>query len=164
MAAGETATLFGDHNYSDGLVTAALAGTFMHELGHTLNLRHGGQDEFNYKPHYQSVMNYGYSVPLGGSSIEGAPLALLWHLDYSRDRASNASALNELMLNEQEGYGARWPLIFNSALHTHDPPVQLSAASPGAIDWNGNGVLDQEVVIRDITRWFETFPSRSSLI
>jgi hypothetical protein len=36
----------------------ALAGTFMHELGHTLGLHHGGSDEVNYKSNYLSVMNY----------------------------------------------------------------------------------------------------------
>jgi hypothetical protein len=34
------------------------AGTFMHEFGHTLNLRHGGGDNINRKPNYLSVMNY----------------------------------------------------------------------------------------------------------
>ena len=34
------------------------AGTFMHELGHTLGLRHGGADHSNYNPNHLSVMNY----------------------------------------------------------------------------------------------------------
>ncbi len=54
------------------------AGTFMHELGHNLNLRHGGGDprpasqvllelnkpyvDTNCKPNYMSVMNYTYQV------------------------------------------------------------------------------------------------------
>jgi hypothetical protein len=33
--------------------------TFMHELGHTLNLRHGGDINTNYKPNYNSIMTYG---------------------------------------------------------------------------------------------------------
>ncbi|HEY8504250.1 MAG TPA: hypothetical protein VIL46_06680, partial [Gemmataceae bacterium] len=39
------------------------AGTFMHELGHTLGLRHGGNDHVNNKPDYFSVMNYLYQFP-----------------------------------------------------------------------------------------------------
>jgi hypothetical protein len=35
-------------------------GTFMHELGHNLNLRHGGFEDVNYKPNYLSVMNYSF--------------------------------------------------------------------------------------------------------
>jgi hypothetical protein len=34
------------------------AGTLMHELGHTLDLGHGGGDGINEKPNYFSVMNY----------------------------------------------------------------------------------------------------------
>jgi hypothetical protein len=33
-------------------------GVFMHELGHNLGLRHGGDDDVNFKPNYPSVMNY----------------------------------------------------------------------------------------------------------
>ena len=39
------------------------AGTFMHELGHNLGLRHGGVDNANCKPHHVSVMNYVYQFP-----------------------------------------------------------------------------------------------------
>jgi hypothetical protein len=38
--------------------------TFMHELGHTLNLRHGGFQNRNHKPNYVSLMNYRYSFTL----------------------------------------------------------------------------------------------------
>ncbi len=35
-------------------------GTFMHELGHNLGLRHGGNQDFNCKPNYLSIMNYAF--------------------------------------------------------------------------------------------------------
>ena len=38
--------------------------TFMHELGHTLGLRHGGFQNKNHKPNYVSLMNYSYSFTL----------------------------------------------------------------------------------------------------
>ncbi|MFG2814415.1 hypothetical protein [Streptomyces sp. NPDC048410] len=37
---------------------AEQAGTFLHELGHNLNLEHGGDQNVNNKPQYYSVMNY----------------------------------------------------------------------------------------------------------
>jgi len=37
-----------------------VAGTIQHELGHNLNLRHGGNMPTNRKPNYNSVMNYNY--------------------------------------------------------------------------------------------------------
>ncbi|WP_404953411.1 hypothetical protein [Streptomyces sp. 147326] len=56
------------------------AGTVMHELGHNLNLRHGGhQDEPNCKPNYVSIMNYDLQdgIPrVGGGTV----------LDYSPPR------------------------------------------------------------------------------
>jgi hypothetical protein len=40
-----------------------VANTIMHELGHNLLLRHGGFENRNYKPNYNSVMNYLYQFP-----------------------------------------------------------------------------------------------------
>ncbi len=34
------------------------AGTFMHELGHNLNLRHGGDEDNSRKPNHRSIMSY----------------------------------------------------------------------------------------------------------
>lgn len=36
------------------------ASTLMHELGHNLGLRHGGNENTNYKPNHYSIMNYLY--------------------------------------------------------------------------------------------------------
>ncbi len=40
------------------LQTLVAAGTILHELGHTVGLRHGGDEELRCKPNYPSVMNY----------------------------------------------------------------------------------------------------------
>ncbi|GAB4267570.1 MAG: hypothetical protein Kow0029_02110 [Candidatus Rifleibacteriota bacterium] len=50
------------------------AATLMHELGHNLGLRHGGDVDDNYKPNYISIMNYMYSnygLPVKGDAKEG---------------------------------------------------------------------------------------------
>ena len=47
------------------------AATFMHELGHTIGLRHGGGDDQQYKPNYLSVMNYLFQFP---SVVPSRPL------------------------------------------------------------------------------------------
>ena len=55
------------------------AGTIMHELGHTLNLHHGGFEDTNCKPNFVSIMNYDLQsgIPrVGGGMI----------LDYSPPR------------------------------------------------------------------------------
>jgi predicted glutamine amidotransferase len=43
--------------------TVNVGNTIMHELGHNLNLRHGGNSDCNYKPNYNSVMNYKFQFP-----------------------------------------------------------------------------------------------------
>lgn len=52
-------------------------GTIMHELGHTLNLRHGGDVNDNCKPNYVSVMNYdnqfGINQAGGGTIFDYSP-------------------------------------------------------------------------------------------
>ena len=48
--------------YWEGANSDIRVGTFIHELGHNLNLKHGGTDEFNGKPQYYSVMNYNYQL------------------------------------------------------------------------------------------------------
>lgn len=51
------------------------AGTIMHELGHNLGLRHGGDEDNNYKPNYYSTMNYLYQLMgLGTDAKSIAPV------------------------------------------------------------------------------------------
>jgi hypothetical protein len=78
------------------------AGTLMHELGHNLGLRHGGCDDTNLKPGYESVMNYAYQM-------EGVTRgAMHGVLDYSR---GIAPVLDEALVTE--------------------PSALLAAAAPG---------------------------------
>lgn len=41
------------------------AATVMHEIGHTLSLRHGGEDGLHNKPNYLSIMNYAHALRNG---------------------------------------------------------------------------------------------------
>ncbi len=53
------------------------ASTFMHELGHNLGLRHGGNQRDNCKPNYPSIMSYTFQTLALDASRP---------LDYSRER------------------------------------------------------------------------------
>ncbi|MFO0969076.1 MAG: hypothetical protein U0793_26275 [Gemmataceae bacterium] len=104
------------------------AATFMHELGHSLGLGHGGPgDDDNWKPNYHSVMNY-----LWG--FRNARFASSWLLDYSRLAFPD---LNEADLDEVAGIGGH-------AGHRVDvgplPPQTVNESGP--VDWNSNGVID----------------------
>lgn len=86
----------------------AIAGTFMHELGHTLGLYHGGinsngvGDNTNFKPNYISIMNYSFQTT--GLQIFDETLTneltkwdLIKNVNYSE---CNFPALNEKKLIE----------------------------------------------------------------
>src|SRR5262249_4202145 len=63
---------------------AQQATSFMHELGHNLGLGHGGGDDINSKPNYQSVMNYDFFWGIPPGDPDG-PGPLVHRLDYSRE-------------------------------------------------------------------------------
>jgi hypothetical protein len=100
VASGQAGTSSGmsDVGGEDSLITLGLwptgqttpvqAGTFMHELGHTLGLTHGGfffdqlqanpndytpTVEANCKPNFQSVMNYLFQVDLLDNGVSNVP-------------------------------------------------------------------------------------------
>ncbi len=56
----------------------------MHELGHNLGLYHGGGDNCNYKPNYNSVMNYLYQFPGIDTNCDPLPDGLLSYSTGSR--------------------------------------------------------------------------------
>jgi hypothetical protein len=120
------------------------AGTLMHELGHLLGLRHGGDDDINCKPNYRSVMSY--SRQFSGSPIVGR------RLDYSRSLdplisgdPANTGILNEISLNELVGLGVDPSLgPLPAFLNTADQIVfgpgawSFATANVAPINWNRN--------------------------
>jgi hypothetical protein len=100
-----------------------MAGTFMHEFGHTLGLGHGGGDGDNRKPNYLSVMNYrsGWQfcgVPTTAAAAAAFPGGCTFS---SVVLPPVAGELDEADLDECQGIdeGAGWF---------------------GPMDWNGSGL------------------------
>ncbi|MEZ6319102.1 MAG: GC-type dockerin domain-anchored protein, partial [Phycisphaerales bacterium] len=87
--------------------TNNVANTFVHELGHNLGLRHGGFEDRNYKPNYNSVMNYRFQFP--GIDVTGDALGD-GVLDYS---AGSYLDLNESAVNEALGVDGVHAIDFN---------------------------------------------------
>lgn len=124
-------------NYpSKSLYKYTQAGTFVHELGHNIGLKHGGLDHTNYKPNYLSLMNYFFQVD-GIPGTDGYS-----YYDYSRTKLSS---LNEKKLNEAkglgtpaDGFGTYW-YVYDSNSGFVQYEVQDATNN---VDWSGNGKLD----------------------
>ena len=116
-----------------GGTVAQRQGLFMHELGHTLGLDHGGGDPINYKPNYHSVMNYTWTVP--GFVASTNPYWQSWILDYS-----NAvwPTLDESNLIEAAGIGGH---VVDSVPVGPLAPAARLVLENGVVDWNADGFL-----------------------
>jgi hypothetical protein len=112
-------------------------GVFMHELGHALGLRHGGGSDLNFKPNYQSVMNYLYTdwgIPRFGEPGPGD-----YH--YSSALPSPLNTIDETHLDESLGFKPVVPdgtvLKFRCRDETHihriQPLVRVDMNCDGAI-------------------------------
>ncbi len=112
-----------DGGHGDG------AGGHADELGHNLNLQHGGSDWLNFKPNYLSVMNYSFQtggVPPTDPDM-GGPLT--GRIDYS---TSTLPTLTENNLSEPAGIGDG----ADNTTFTCAGGAAGAGTGMGAIDWN----------------------------
>ncbi len=136
---------------TDGSRADFQTGTFIHELGHTLNLRHGGFEDTNSKDNYNSIMQYGNNWIIWNSQNNKFSPSQFGGIDtdcnlldvdavYTYSQGMRAD-LNEANLNENIG-----------------------VCDNVARDWNGNGIMQPSVsvnldtnsaqtIIRDYADW-----------
>ena len=130
------------------------AGTLMHELGHNLGLRHGGNDDVNTKPNYLSVMNYAFQN-IGLLLPNGQQRSF----DYSR---TALPTLDERNLDEVSGINdpdmhlTLWskrtrldvPAGANKCIS--NPDGYFSLLVNPAVDWDCDATRNSTPVIADI--------------
>jgi hypothetical protein len=138
---------FGDCNGIKDYCLRIEAGTAMHELGHNLDLHHGGDEDLNYKPNYISVMNYLYQG--GGVVFAASPGSTTfnhWELDYS-DRVY--PTLDENHLDERVGLGGAPDdtriAHYGQGLCGPFNEVLSMPAAAGPVDWNCDGTIEPDV-------------------
>jgi hypothetical protein len=126
------------------------AGTFMHELGHNLGLRHGGGDNIHFKPNYLSVMNYYFQFP-GLVDLNGQRT-----LDYSPAELPPLVQTNldeSVGISDPAGHLTLWngpsrpdvPLFSNRCRANENGYYKIFLPGIG-LDWNCDGELTLEPV------------------
>jgi len=142
------------------------ASTWMHELGHNFERRHGGGAlEPNCKPNYLSAMNYLYQLR-GLLDDAGAP-----HLDYSREVINppvDEGSLSDGSLSalpyrmgwfvplagsylDGRGRAATKHCDGSPLLPTDVPMARIDArTAASAIDWNANGTTSDTALSLDV--------------
>ena len=135
----------------------AVGGVFMHELGHTLNLGHGGPSIFNdtnYKPNHLSVMNYSFSTGL----FYGDYPRQRTLLDYSRFDSDVLPNLDESSLNEWLGINGSTLALAGYGTVYYNGYSDLSGRLiniinlPNPVDWNNSGGFYETSVQANINR------------
>ena len=138
-----------------------VASTTMHELGHTLDLGHGGTSVPNCKPNYLSVMNY--SFQLGGLvGADGVP-----HLGYSD--ADHDDVNEDGGLDEHDSVPGAYRTSWYAPWSPGDPGtpakrfcnglkfpvgwpqmVRIDGTPGSQIDWNADGDTDDSGLSQDV--------------
>lgn len=116
----------------------AKVGTFVHEFGHALGQKHGGDDHANYEPNYLSVMNYSFQI--SGVLRTGTTPP---YFGYS---SVKLPSLKESKLDERKG-------LRSSAARTYRAkwvcPGAFFAMTTGRadrnVDWNCDGRISSSV-------------------
>jgi uncharacterized repeat protein (TIGR01451 family) len=148
-----------DNDFEDRAVTAATqwgttfadewadaqAATLMHEFGHTLGLRHGGDEAINCKPNYLSVMRYGHQFNEAGDAVgvpgvaDGTRVRTNRPLDYAR---GFLAFLDENDLDENVGIAGP---AGQRTLFGDGTGGRRVGDAGGSIDWSGMNGLEPSV-------------------
>jgi hypothetical protein len=135
------------------------AGIFMHELGHSLGLTHGGWEhepgpEFEFKPNYFSVMNPLWMTP--SDYLPSGTQLGEWNRYFPNFSPTQLATINESNLSEQTGINgpdAQITVPFSVPAGSFCPGYGFPCSDPafsscvqrasaiGPVDWDGNCII-----------------------
>jgi len=131
-------------NNNSGGTDEEKIGTFIHELGHNLGLRHGGNDDQNYKPNHLSVMNYFFQI--SGVVLDNSGSKIN---NYTYQSFVNPE-LDESSLIEDDGIGKNPNLRSYYTRYINLAGGITETIAGGPIDWNTNGIIDENKIYVDL--------------
>ena len=136
------------------LVINTQAATIMHELGHNLGLRHGGDENLNYKPNYWSVMNYLYQLPGLDPDPSSMTAYQRWRLKNGDKSptlcslvASPCGSSTQFKINYSDGTSG----ALNEASLYENLNIGRGSNSGAYADWNMNGQINTTPIAKDLT-------------
>lgn len=147
--------------WSGGGDDSQRAGTFMHEMGHALGLRHGGGDDINFKPNYYSVMSYNWQTPKSWHAPGTWPLSpgRAGYSTFAMAPPLNEAALDECqaLVSPGSSLAGVW-VPYNTHNDSMAAPVITTARLDQTFDWNNDGVCSPTPVAIDVTRVRSALP------
>ena len=128
------------------------AGTMMHEFGHNLGLRHGGNENKNYKPNYLSVMNYMYQLnglPTIGNNEGDRYFHGLKGCKFQNNSLVNSywGSPNKFIIDYSHGEGR-----VLDEVNGIEEETGLGQVSSSAVDYNCNDSLTDTLFNFDLNR------------
>lgn len=118
------------------------ASTLMHEFGHNLGLRHGGNEDVNYKPNHYSVMNYMYQFAGLSATPDSAHAADRYYLANGLKGITycglveNSPCSDAFLMSYSDGRGA--PL--DETRLSEAVNIGRGSAGGAYADWDNNGI------------------------
>ena len=134
------------------------ASTLMHEFGHNLGLRHGGNENTNYKPNYVSVMNYLYQL-VGIPGVQNTSAAGDRYLRYvsglngaltSGCALINSRCTSTFIIDYSTGNSAA--LSENALQGTNLIGRGNTAPATEFINWSGTATVSSPAYVFDVNR------------
>jgi len=131
--------------------THALA--IMHELGHNLGLRHGGNENLNYKPNHYSIMNYIYV-----NGLDPDPSSMTAYQRWRKAKgdgtptsgcslvASPCGDKSQFIIDYSNGTSA--PLDENALMESAN--IGRGSNANAYADWDQNGILTTTAISKDL--------------
>ncbi|MGA1841964.1 MAG: hypothetical protein ACMUIU_15200 [bacterium] len=126
----------------------SMAATFMHELGHNLQQRHGGVNHARYNPTYNSVMSYSWQLRTGLTNATriSRPIYAPYYYQLNNAVENNGAipaGVVSVLPDYSEGMGRN--LIENNLNET------VGLYNNNRVDWNQDGDTQDTGISRDLT-------------
>jgi hypothetical protein len=120
-------------------------GTFIHELGHNLDLTHGGSDHVGYKPNHLSVMNYSFQT----RGIRRNAGRVFDFQNFSLPRLAEAALIEADGLGHNPALPGYHTIHYLKSGNTYNA---FKVPCHAAIDWNRSGTTNNAPVAVSINR------------